>query len=73
MHLINVAAQVTAIKSCRVEMVMRASRENSGRVYNILILWFPIFLHIISFSCKVGLYSTLYFLFEVKKILITKN
>ena len=34
-HVANVAAQVAAIRDCRVEEVLRASRENIARVYNI--------------------------------------
>ena len=33
-HVANVAAQVAAIRDCRVEEVLRASRENIARVYN---------------------------------------
>jgi len=34
-HVANVAAQVAAIRDCRVEEVLRATRENIARVYNI--------------------------------------
>ena len=34
-HVANVAAQVAAIRDCKVEEVLRASRENIVRVYNI--------------------------------------
>jgi TatD DNase family protein len=35
LHVANVAAQVAAIRDCKVEEVLRASRENIARVYNI--------------------------------------
>ena len=34
-HVANVAAQVAAIRDCRVEEVLRASRENIARVYKV--------------------------------------
>ena len=34
-HVVNVAAQVAAIRECNVEEVLRASRENIARVYNV--------------------------------------
>ena len=35
MHVVNVAAQVAAIKECKLEVVLRASRINISRVYNV--------------------------------------
>jgi len=35
MHVVNVAAQVAAIKKCKLEEVLRASRKNIARVYNV--------------------------------------